>query len=60
MNDDDLYNPGHHHHMVSHLSNEWKLWSSAEAELRVNPPNVRVDNECCSDATLVTVDSANR
>mmetsp|Transcript_13693 Transcript_13693/g.29253 ORF Transcript_13693/g.29253 Transcript_13693/m.29253 type:complete len:515 (-) Transcript_13693:115-1659(-) len=58
MNDDDL---AHHHHMdMRSLSVEWKLWSSAEAELRVNPPNVRVDNETFSDATLVTVDSANR
>jgi len=36
------------------------LWSSAEAELRVNPPNVRVDNSCSPDATVITVDSANR
>ena len=54
--DDDL----NHHMDMRSLSVEWKLWSSAEAELRVNPPNVRVDNDCFSDATLVTVDSANR
>jgi hypothetical protein len=42
------------------LSNDWKLWSFAEAELRVNPPNVRVDNKASADETIVTVDSANR
>lgn len=44
----------------SPLHNDWKLWSSAEAELRVNPPNVRVDNKTSTDATIITVDSANR
>eukprot|EP00976_Prorocentrum_cordatum_P074584 1181572-Prorocentrum_minimum.AAC.2 len=42
------------------LSADWKLFSSAEAELRINPPTVTIDNESDPNATIVRCDSANR
>lgn len=39
---------------------EGSLLDRTVLELRLNPPNVEIDNTSCETATIITVDSANR
>ena len=59
--------PGTPHHHHRHSNDEFEHIRRAQshsdfqtASLRLNPPSIVVDNNACSDATLIRVDSANR